>query len=147
MACSSRFFNKGNTKGIGGNRFDTLFEDRYGALWASTEDSWLVKYHAGVFNTYTAKEGLPSWVIRQIEEDEAGTFQIVSREGIAKWKDGRFIIYSLKEPDTYVRWREVDLWKQAGVACRGQSLFVHAWPFERLLYSVRPTESQHHFSR
>jgi signal transduction histidine kinase/ligand-binding sensor domain-containing protein len=90
-------FNKSNTKGIGGNRFDTLYEDRHGALWATTEDSWLVKYQAGAFATYTPKEGLPAWNIRQIEEDAAGNFQIVAREGIAKWKDGRFAVFALNE--------------------------------------------------
>jgi len=90
-------FNKGNMKGIGGNRFDTLFVDSQGALWAVTDDSWLVKYQAGVFTTYTPNEGLPQWTIWQIEEDEAGNFQIVSREGIAKWKNGRFITYPLKD--------------------------------------------------
>jgi ligand-binding sensor domain-containing protein len=90
-------FNKSNMKGIGDNRFDHLLEDRYGALWAVTEKSWLVKYQAGVFTTYTPKEGLPPWTIVQIGEDEAGNFQIVSREGIAKWRDGRFITYPLKD--------------------------------------------------
>src|SRR5262245_50880148 len=42
-------FNKGNTRGIGGNRFDRLFEDRHGALWAVTAEGWVVKYQAGVF--------------------------------------------------------------------------------------------------
>jgi signal transduction histidine kinase/ligand-binding sensor domain-containing protein len=93
-------FNKGNTRGIGGNRFDRLFEDRHGALWAVTDEGWVVKYQAGVFNTYTHKEGLPPWTrLLQIgiEEDEAGNFQIVSGEGIAKWKDGRFITCALKD--------------------------------------------------
>jgi len=89
-------FNKGNTKGIGSNRFYTLFEDRHGALWAMTDESWLVKFQAGVFTTYTPKEGLPPWTLLQIEEDEAGNFQIVSREGIAKWKDGQFVAYTLE---------------------------------------------------
>jgi len=90
-------FNKSNTKGISGNRFEHLFEDRQGALWATTDDGWLVKYQAGIFTTYTPKEGLPSWIIQQLEEDEAGNLQIVSREGIAKWKDGRFVTYPLKD--------------------------------------------------
>lgn len=90
-------FNKGNTRGIGGNRFDRLFEDRHGTLWAVTDDSSLVQFHLGVFTTYTAKEGLPPWVIEQIEEDEVGNFQVVSRDGIAKWKDGRFVTYPLKD--------------------------------------------------
>src|SRR5215216_2158662 len=54
-------FNKGNTKGIGGNRLDMLFEDRHGTLWAVTDENWLVKYQDGVFTTYTPKEGWPSW--------------------------------------------------------------------------------------
>jgi signal transduction histidine kinase len=90
-------FNKSNTKGISSNRFEHLFEARHGALWATTDDGWLVKYQAGIFTTYTPKEGLPPWAIQQIEEDEAGNFQIVSREGIAKWKEGRFITYPLKD--------------------------------------------------
>ena len=90
-------FNKGNTKGIGGNRFDLLFEDRQGALWAVTDENWLVKYQAGVFTTYTPKDGWPSWPVVQIEEDEAGNFQIVSRAGIAKCKNGRFITYALED--------------------------------------------------
>jgi len=90
-------FNKSNTKGIGSNRFDLLFEDRHSTLWAVTEENWLIKYQASVFTTYTPKEGLPPWVIPQIEEDEAGNLQIVSREGIAKWKDGRFVASPLKD--------------------------------------------------
>lgn len=92
-------FNKSNSKGIGSNRFDRLLEDHHGTLWAVTGEGWLVKYQAGVFATYTPKEGLPPGTLLQmeIEEDEAGDFQIVSREGIAKWKDGRFITYPLKD--------------------------------------------------
>jgi ligand-binding sensor domain-containing protein/signal transduction histidine kinase len=90
-------FNKSNTRGIGSNRLAWLYEDRHGTLWSVTDEDWLVKYQAGVFTTYTPKEGLPSWAIQQIEEDEAGNFQIVLREGVAKWKDGRFITYTLEE--------------------------------------------------
>ena len=90
-------FNKSTTKGIGSNRFAYLFEDHHGALWAVTDEDWLVKYQAGVFTTYTPKEGVPPWDILQIEEDAAGNFQIVSREGIAKWKDGQFVTYPLKD--------------------------------------------------
>lgn len=90
-------FNKSNTKGIGSNRFAWLYEDRHGALWSVTDEDWLVKYEAGIFTTYTPKEGLPPWWLVQIEEDEAGNLQLVSREGIAKWMDGQFIIYRIED--------------------------------------------------
>ncbi len=90
-------FDKSNTRGIGGNRFAMLFEDRHGALWAVTDKNWLVKYQAGVFTTFTPNDGWPSWPVAQIEEDEAGNFQVVSRAGIAKWKDGRFTTYAIKD--------------------------------------------------
>jgi signal transduction histidine kinase/ligand-binding sensor domain-containing protein len=83
-------FNKGRTPGILSNRFDVLFEDRHGALWAATDDFRVVKYQNGAFATYTQQDGLPPGFIHQIEEDAAGNLQVVGREGIAKWQDGRF---------------------------------------------------------
>lgn len=90
-------FNKGNTRGIGSNRFTALLEDRHGALWAVTDEGWLVKYQAGVFTTYTPKDGLPPWPVQQVEADEAGNLEIIARQGIAQWKDGRFVPRALKE--------------------------------------------------
>lgn len=84
-------FNRASTKGIRGNRFDRLFEDRRGVLWAVTDENWLVKYEGGVFTTYTPEDGWPSWLVVGIDEDEAGHFQVVSRDGIAKWKERRFV--------------------------------------------------------
>jgi signal transduction histidine kinase/ligand-binding sensor domain-containing protein len=91
-------FNKGNTRGIGGNRFTALLEDRQGALWAVTDESWLVTYQAGVFTTYKPNGGGLPWLVDQIQEDEAGNLEIVSRHGIAKWKDRRFIPHALEPP-------------------------------------------------
>ena len=93
-------FNKGNTKGIESSRFDNLFEDRSGVLWAGSDEGWLVKYQASVFTTYKPDDGLPLWTqspIVKMEEDDLGNFQIVSREGIVRWRDGRFTTYPLKD--------------------------------------------------
>ncbi len=90
-----KVFNKGNTKGISYSRFDRLFEDRFGTLWAVTDDNQFVRYQAGIFTTYTVQE--KHGVIKQVEEDEAGDLQIVATEGIAKWKNGRFIVYQLSD--------------------------------------------------
>jgi signal transduction histidine kinase/ligand-binding sensor domain-containing protein len=90
-------FNRGNTKGIGGNRFDMLFEDRQGILWAVTDENWLVQYEDGVFTTYTRQNGWPSWLVVRIDEDETGRFQVVSRDGIAMWDDGRFAVRAIQD--------------------------------------------------
>jgi ligand-binding sensor domain-containing protein/signal transduction histidine kinase len=90
-------FNKSNTKGIGSNRFALLFEDHHGALWAVTDEDWLVKYQAGVFTTYTPKDGLPVGIVKQIEKDEAGDLQIILGKWLAKWKDGRFSSYAIDD--------------------------------------------------
>jgi ligand-binding sensor domain-containing protein len=44
-------FNKANTKGIKSNRFNYLYEDADGALWAGTEDGGLTRYHNQTFVT------------------------------------------------------------------------------------------------
>lgn len=93
-------FNKGNTKGIGSSRFDRLFEDRSGSLWAVSDEGWLVRNQANVFTTYTTNDGLPLWTqstVTEMEEDDGGNFQIVSHEGIVRWRDGRFITSPLQE--------------------------------------------------
>jgi len=50
-------FNKSNSPGIINNRFTALFEDSHGDLWAGTEESGIVRFHAGRFSHYGAGEG------------------------------------------------------------------------------------------
>ena len=90
-------FNKGNTKGIGSNRFDQLFEDRHGTLWAVTDEDWLVKYQAGVFTTYTPQDGLPSGIIVRLEETSAGNLRVVAHQGIAEWRNGWVITCTIAD--------------------------------------------------
>ncbi len=90
-------FNKGNTKGIGSNRFDQLFEDRYGTLWVVTDENYVVRYQADVFTTWTPQEGLPPWWILQLTEDASGHLQIIAREGIAQWQNGWVITCTREE--------------------------------------------------
>jgi ligand-binding sensor domain-containing protein len=121
-------FNKGNTRGgIAGNRFDMLYEDRHGALWALTDDNRLVKYEGGALTTYSSKDGLPLWKVVQIEEDENGDFQVVYRDGIAKWKDGRFVAYPLAEliPSTSARTNWINGNKLAWVSDVGLHWYSH----------------------
>jgi signal transduction histidine kinase/ligand-binding sensor domain-containing protein len=88
-----KVFDKGNTKGIGSNRFNRLFEDGRGNLWAGTEDGGLLLYHDGEFTTYTTTDGLPSnWVIN-IQSEPGGYILIQTTGGGVRWKDGRFTAY------------------------------------------------------
>src|SRR5437870_10255216 len=42
-----RVFERATTRGIAGNRFTTMFEDRAGTLWAGTEDGFLTALRRG----------------------------------------------------------------------------------------------------
>ena len=92
-----RVFNKSNTPGLTSNWFSihALWEDRQGNLWMGTEDGGVTRYRAGVFTSYTTKEGLPSNKVVRIDEDGAGTVWIFTRDGLAQWKNGR-----LTRPDS-----------------------------------------------
>lgn len=88
-----RVFNKENTPGLTTNRFSfyALLEDRKGVLWAGTEFGGVVRYHDGVFTSYTTKDGLPDDVVLRIDEDDEGTVWIFTRGGLAQWKDEKLI--------------------------------------------------------
>ncbi len=88
-----KIFDKGNTKGIGTNRFNRLCEDNSGNLWAGTEDGGLTLYRQGEFRTYTIEDGLPSnWVIN-IQNEPDGYVLILTTSGGVRWKDDRFTAY------------------------------------------------------
>jgi len=53
-------FNRSNTPGINGNRFDSLLCAADGDVWAGTEGSGLTRYHNGEFATFTERDGLHS---------------------------------------------------------------------------------------
>src|SRR5262245_15369868 len=84
-------FNKLNTPGVGGNRFTWLCESRDGDLWAATLDGGVMRYHDGVFTSYTTKDGLSANSAWRVDEDAAGTIWVYLQNGLAKWQKGRMI--------------------------------------------------------
>lgn len=56
-------FNKSNSPGIANNRFNSLFEDSSGELWAGTEGSGVVRYSNGRFSGYGKAEGIPRGIV------------------------------------------------------------------------------------
>src|SRR4249920_539712 len=52
-------FNKNNSPGLESNRFGTVYEDRFGDLWATLSTGGIARMHRGRFTTYTKEQGLP----------------------------------------------------------------------------------------
>src|SRR5579871_5984070 len=51
-------FSPVNSKGLTTSRFSTLFEDRQGNLWITTENEQLLRYANGAFTAYGVAEGM-----------------------------------------------------------------------------------------
>lgn len=65
-------FNKSNTPGLTSNRFVSLFEDRRGDLWATTESGEIVRRHKGGFTTYNQSHGVPGDTYPGLGDDGQG---------------------------------------------------------------------------
>ncbi len=116
-------FDKGSAKGIRSNRFTTLFEDRNSNLWIGTEDGGVLRYHHGTFTTYSTADGLPHPHIISFREDLEGNLLILTKRGIIKWRDEKFIPYSPQANENQADFIYVDrsgsLWyvDRAGLHC------------------------------
>lgn len=84
-------FDRTTTPALRGNRFRCLYEDGDGTLWAGTDGSGVVRYHDGVFQTFTTAEGLPHDTIKELTEAAGGGLLINTEGGFVIWRDGRFL--------------------------------------------------------
>ncbi len=78
----------GVTPGFGGRPVRWLLPARDGSLWAAT-DSGLMVQRAGVWQTYTATEGLEGNQANALAEGR-DTIWVGTRNGVLAWRDGRF---------------------------------------------------------
>ncbi len=85
-------FNKSNWKNLPSNRFIKLFAEADNTLWICTEESGLVRYRNGEFQTFTTADGLPSNNLREVLQDTDGSLLIFTENGIARFRDNRFSI-------------------------------------------------------
>src|SRR5215467_5243922 len=88
-------FNRGNTPGIGGNRFTSLYCTVSGEFWAGTETNGVTRYSQGKFMTYTARQGLPANEIPAVIGDDAGHIWALSRTSIVQWNEKGFQLMEL----------------------------------------------------
>ena len=84
-------FNIGNTPGLNTNRFERLYEDKNGDLWITTADVWLIRYHDGVFSSYSTGGETRDDVATGIWEDAGGNLITSTRKGLAKFQDDKWI--------------------------------------------------------
>lgn len=83
-------FNKSNSPGIVNNRFISLAEDPSRNLWAGTEESGIVRYSGGRFETFGPDDAIPRGVY-WIESDPDGDGPIFTgRNDWIRFRDGRF---------------------------------------------------------
>ena len=82
-------FNKSNSPGIINNRFISLFEDATGNLWAGTEESGIVRFRGGRFESFGPDAGVPpsvSW----IESEANGDGAVFHGNRTIRFRDGKF---------------------------------------------------------
>jgi signal transduction histidine kinase/ligand-binding sensor domain-containing protein len=65
-------FDKNNSKGIFSNRFNLLSTEKDGSLIAGTEADGVTIYRAGVFQSFTTAEGLPTNLIQDFSKNNFG---------------------------------------------------------------------------
>jgi signal transduction histidine kinase/ligand-binding sensor domain-containing protein len=86
-------FDQSNSEGLKSNRFINLYQDVEGSLWAGTEDGGLTRYRDGKFTSFTTADGLPDNYVARVQDDPEGGLLIMTFNGWAKYRDGRFSAY------------------------------------------------------
>lgn len=126
-------FNASNTPALKSNQFINLLEDRAGNLWASTENSGLVKYQAGVFTSFPPSTAMRHNWWQRLLEDEDGSILLYTDAGPFRLKDGAYI--SLK-PGTGADWQGVGFRGAAGAIWHAAQTGLHRSLNGRVVRSV-----------
>lgn len=92
-------FDRGNTPGILGNRFTSLYCTSGGELWAGTESTGITRYRQGEFTTYTTQQGLPSDNIPGVTGDDNGQIWALADTSVVRWseRESRFVELPLEK--------------------------------------------------
>ncbi len=84
-------FDRSNTPALDDDGILTLRVTADGDLWIGTEGGGLVRYHAGAFRNFGAREGLTNGFVRSIYEDSHKTLWIGTDRGFFRRDGDRFL--------------------------------------------------------
>ncbi|HEY7639086.1 MAG TPA: two-component regulator propeller domain-containing protein [Steroidobacteraceae bacterium] len=85
-------------RGIGSFMTSILFEDRRRRMWIATDAFGLLMMDGEQLHRYGVADGLPSPRIVSIHEDESGALWFGTLEGLAYYRDGRFVSLAQAAP-------------------------------------------------
>ena len=79
-----------NSPGFCCNRLTGLFEDREGTLWIATDDSTLIRYSGGRFETYKTYTNKVRVYGNRIQQDQQGNLVLSTSSGLLIGQPGNF---------------------------------------------------------
>jgi signal transduction histidine kinase/ligand-binding sensor domain-containing protein len=84
-------FDRDNTPAIHENSIFGLTVSRDGSLWAATDGMGLLRYHSGVFRSYSTDAGLSNGFVRVVYQDRQGTLWAGTDNGLFRLEGERFV--------------------------------------------------------
>ncbi|HEY3841140.1 MAG TPA: two-component regulator propeller domain-containing protein [Bryobacteraceae bacterium] len=95
-------YNRSNTPGIAGNRFNSLYCTSSGDIWTGTEGSGVTHYSQGRFTTYTMQDGLSSDIVLGLSADHQNRLWVLADGKINQWQPAsRRFVFRQEDHNTY----------------------------------------------
>ena len=79
--------------GLAGNVIYSVFEDREGIVWIST-DVGLEQLHPLVAPIVSYRQGLSSFTVSAVQATRDGSVWLATPNGVNRWRDGRITVYA-----------------------------------------------------
>jgi len=84
-------YDRDNTPAIRQNSIFCLTVAHDGSLWAGTDGEGLVRYHGGVFRSYSLPQGLTNGFVRVVMESRDGTLWVGTDDGLFRLSGERLV--------------------------------------------------------
>ena len=135
-------FNRGNTPGILGNRYNSLYCTSGGDFWAGTESTGVTRFRQGRFTTYTTQQGLPSNYVPGVTGDDTGQIWALAHTSVVRWNEGESRFVELpSEKSKYSHLSNSERFGFWGINGDDLRLFVRGQVFHYLLPREWPRET------